>query len=88
MDRELMFLSATLHDLGFTDYGDGPNRFEIEGANAAKRFLTEKGVSEDRSWKISSNIAAHTWDINLFREGEARLAQIGILFDVIALPPR
>jgi hypothetical protein len=36
-DRELIFLSATLHDLGFTGHGRGPNRFEIEGAHAARK---------------------------------------------------
>ena len=86
-DRELMFFSATLHDLGFTEYGRGPHRFEIEGAHAARRFLKDRGVPDIRSWQVWSTIALHTWDINLCKEDEARLVQLGILLDVIGLPP-
>jgi hypothetical protein len=87
VDLELIFLSTTMHDLGFTDLGRGPNRFEIEGAHAARRHLVKWGVEEDRTWKVWTHIASHTWDINLFKEDEARVAQLGILYDVIALPP-
>ncbi|MGO7323284.1 HD domain-containing protein [Rhizobium ruizarguesonis] len=86
-DREMIFLSATLHDLGFTDVGRGPNRFEVEGAHAARRFLKDHGVADDRTWQVWTTIAAHTWDLNLFKEDEARITQLGILYDVIALPP-
>ena len=48
-DRELMFLSSTLHDLGFTEHGRGPHRFEIEGAHAAHRFLVDRGVPNIRA---------------------------------------
>jgi hypothetical protein len=85
-DRELMFFSATLHDLGFTEHGRGPHRFEIEGAHAARRFLKDRGVPDMRSWQVWSTIALHTWDINLCKEDEARLVQLGILYDVIGLP--
>ncbi|MEO3405512.1 HD domain-containing protein [Mucilaginibacter sp. CAU 1740] len=87
VDLELIFLSTTMHDLGFTDLGRGPNRFEIEGAHAARKYLIDWGVPEDRTWKVWTNIAAHTWDINLFKENESRISQLGILYDVIALPP-
>ena len=85
-DRELMFFSATLHDLGLTEHGRGPHRFEIEGAHAARRFLKERGVSDIRSWQVWSTIALHTWDINLYKEDEARLVELGILYDVVGLP--
>jgi hypothetical protein len=84
-DRELMFLSATLHDLGFTDLGRGPHRFEIEGANAARKFLEERGVPGDRAWKVWDNIALHTWDINLFKDDGTRLTQLGLLYDVVGV---
>jgi len=85
-DRELMFLSATLHDLGFTEHGHGPHRFEIEGANAARKFLLEHQVPDDRAWKVWDNIALHTWDINLFKDDDARLTQLGLLHDVVGVP--
>lgn len=84
-DRELMFLSATLHDLGFTDLGRGPHRFEIEGANAARTFLMKHGVPSDRAWRVWDNIALHTWDINLFRDDTSRLLELGILYDVVGV---
>lgn len=87
IDRELIFLSATLHDLGFTDAGRGPNRFEIEGAHAARSFLLEHGVPDDRTWKVWDNIALHTTDISLFKDDASRLTQLGILYDLTDLSP-
>ncbi|MDL2406838.1 metal-dependent phosphohydrolase [Rhizobium calliandrae] len=85
-DRELIFLSSTLHDLGFSELGRGPGRFEVEGAHAARKFLIEKGVDSDRAWKVWSNIALHTWDLNLFKEDEARIMELGLLYDVVGVP--
>ena len=82
VDSELMFLSAVLHDLGFTDRASGPHRFEIEGAGAARTFLVERGVSEDRAQKVWDNIALHTWDMNQFRGDTSRLMQRGLAYDV------
>jgi hypothetical protein len=82
VDRELMFLSSVLHDLGFTDHAPGPHRFEIEGAGAARKFLVEHGVSVDRSQKVWDNIALHTWDMNYFRDDTSRIMQLGLAYDV------
>src|SRR3954469_21785910 len=41
-DDELVFLSCILHDLGVTGYGDGDQRFEVDGADGAARFLHAK----------------------------------------------
>jgi hypothetical protein len=59
-DNEVVFLSCILHDLGITDYGDGDQRFEVEGADAALRFLREQGVSDDRLTTVWQSIALHT----------------------------
>lgn len=82
VDSELMFLSAVLHDLGLTDHAQGPHRFEIEGAGAARTFLMERGVPEDRAQKVWDNIALHTWDMNPFRGDTSRLMQLGLAYDV------
>jgi hypothetical protein len=82
VDSELMFLSAVLHDLGLTDHGAGPHRFEIEGAGAARTFLVAQGVLADRAQRVWDNIALHTWDMNLFRDDTSRLMQLGISYDV------
>ena len=80
-----MFLSAVLHDLGLTDHAVGSQRFEIEGAGAARTFLTGKGVSRERAQKVWDNIALHTWDINLFRDDTSRLMELGVLYDVVGV---
>lgn len=83
-DDEVVFLSAVLHDLGLTDHARGERRFEIEGADAARRFLTQAGLEPERGWLVWDTIALHTWqDINLFKEPEARIAQLGIVADVV-----
>ena len=82
VDSELMFLSAVLHDLGLTDHARGPHRFEIEGAGAARTFLVERGVSEDRAQNVWDNIALHTWDMNQFRGDTSCLTQRGLAYDV------
>ena len=85
VDHELLYLSSVLHDLGLTDHARGPHRFEIEGADAARTFLLEKGVSRERAQHTWDNIALHTWDINLFRDDTSRITELGILYDVVGV---
>ncbi|WP_390893322.1 HD domain-containing protein [Mycobacterium deserti] len=59
-DDELVFLACLLHDLGVTEYGTGDQRFEVEGADAAVRFLREQRVAEDRANTVWQAIALHT----------------------------
>ncbi|CDR02413.1 HD domain-containing protein [Streptomyces iranensis] len=44
-DDELLFLGCALHDIGLTEEGDGEQRFEVDGADLAARFLIENGLS-------------------------------------------
>lgn len=81
-DREIIFLSSVLHDLGLTDRAGGPARFEIEGAHAAQAFLLSRGCEPDRAWLVWDTIALHTGDVNLHKQPEARAVQAGILCDV------
>lgn len=59
-DDELVFLRCLLHDLGVTDYGWGDQRFEVEGADAAARFLRRHGMPDDRVEVVWQSIALHT----------------------------
>jgi hypothetical protein len=59
-DEEVVFLASMLHDLGLTAYGGGDQRFEVEGADAAARFLREHGFAEDRVTTVWQSIALHT----------------------------
>lgn len=57
---EDFFLVCMLHDLGVSDYGSGDQRFEVEGADAAARFLRGHGVPDDRVTQVWQSIALHT----------------------------
>lgn len=82
-DDESVFLSCMLHDLGVTDYGGGDQRFEVEGADAAARFLREQGVSDDRVTTVWQSIALHTSVGLAERFGlEHSLSHLGISLDV------
>jgi hypothetical protein len=59
-NEETVFLASILHDLGITAYGSGDQRFEVEGADAAARFLREQGLADDRITTVWQSIALHT----------------------------
>jgi HD superfamily phosphodiesterase len=42
-DPELLAVSAVLHDLGLADRYTAEERFEVDGANAARAFLKDRG---------------------------------------------
>lgn len=59
-DEETVFLASILHDLGITSYGQGSQRFEVDGADAAARFLRENGHPDDGVTTVWQAIALHT----------------------------
>ncbi|UVF22624.1 HD domain-containing protein (plasmid) [Microvirga terrae] len=60
-DPELLYVAAMFHDFGLTaGYGESHSRFEVDGANAARDFLRNHGVSEADSQRIWFAIALHT----------------------------
>jgi hypothetical protein len=59
-DDESLFLACILHDLGITDHAAGDQRFEVEGADAAARFLRGHGMPDDRVVPVWQSIALHT----------------------------
>jgi hypothetical protein len=82
-DDELVFLSCILHDLGVTDYGDGDQRFEVDGADAAVHFLRRQGISDDRAITVWQSIALHTSVGLANRFGpEQSVSHLGISFDI------
>ena len=44
-DSELLAVAAVLHDMGLTDRYTTENRFEVDGANAARTFLSDRAIS-------------------------------------------
>lgn len=60
-DRELAFVAAVLHDLGLVEaYRTPAERFEVDGADAARRFLVERRVPAERVDVVWDAIALHT----------------------------
>jgi hypothetical protein len=60
-DRELAFVAAVLHDLGLVEaYRTPTERFEVDGADAARRFLVGHRVPAERVEIVWDAIALHT----------------------------
>jgi hypothetical protein len=83
-DPELLALSAVLHDLGLTDRYTAENRFEVDGANAARAFLKDRGISTQHTQVVWDAIALHTTPtIALHKEPEVVMTHSGIAVDVL-----
>ncbi|MEU7141888.1 HD domain-containing protein [Nocardia sp. NPDC046473] len=91
-DEEVMYLICALHDLGLAENASGERRFEIDGADAAARFIEDNGVTDARVDTIWDAIAAHTTgftDSPIYRRRrppETWLAVEGIGIDVMGGP--
>lgn len=82
-DEEVACIAAVLHDLGLTDHAQGPRRFEVEGADAARRFALEQKLSPERAEIVWDSIALHTASgIATEKRMEIALTQIGAAVDV------
>src|ERR1700716_614851 len=60
-DSELLYVGAMFHDIGLVEgHRSAHERFEIDGANAARAFLDERGVPEEQVMTVWDSIALHT----------------------------
>jgi hypothetical protein len=60
-DAELLYAGAMFHDMGLTYRHSSPNeRFEVDGANAARDFLLSHGISQRDVDTVWTAIALHT----------------------------
>jgi hypothetical protein len=60
-DPELLYAGAMFHDMGLTSRHSSPNeRFEVDGANAARDFLLSRGISQRDVDIVWTAIALHT----------------------------
>ncbi|MCF3182698.1 HD domain-containing protein [Streptomyces polychromogenes] len=83
-DDELVFLGCVLHDLGLSQQGNGDQRFEVDGADLAARFLREQGTDEHSVTVVWDAVALHTSEGIASRKGpEIALAHAGISVDVL-----
>ncbi len=81
-DAEVLAVTTILHDIGLAESLDGPLRFEVEGANAARAFARNEGVDDHRCQLIWDGVALNsTPSIALYKEPEIALATMGIGLD-------
>ena len=86
-DLELLYVGAMFHDIGLTDaYRTSQLRFEVDGANAARDFLLERGVDEAAARKVWLSIALHTTiGVPEFLDPEIALVTAGVETDVVGI---
>jgi hypothetical protein len=81
-DREVVAIGTVLHDLGLTASVSGPDRFEVNGANAALFFIKGKGLSDRRAQLIWDLVALNsTPSLALHKEPEVAVGTMGIGLD-------
>ncbi|GAA1342013.1 HD domain-containing protein [Saccharothrix algeriensis] len=82
-DDELLFLGCVLHDVGLSEEGNGDQRFDVDGADLAARFLTERGVAADRVEVVWDAIALHlTFEVAQRKRPEIALVTAGAGYDL------
>ncbi len=60
-DAELLYAGAMFHDMGLVPTRRSPkNRFEVDGANAAREFLHAQGIAQNDVDLVWTAIALHT----------------------------
>lgn len=81
-DREVVAIGTMLHDIGLTASVSGPNRFEVNGADAALSFIKGKGLSDRQAQLIWDTVALNsTPSLALHKEPEVAVATMGIGLD-------
>ncbi|WP_078284742.1 HD domain-containing protein [Mycobacteroides chelonae] len=86
-DPEMLYAGAMFHDIGLTErFRDSQLRFEVDGANAARDFLTERGVGAQEAQNVWLAIALHTTPgITEFLSPEVALVTAGVETDVVGI---
>jgi HD superfamily phosphodiesterase len=59
-DAEVFAVTTILHDIGLAESFDGPLRFEVEGANAARAFARNEGMDDRRTQLIWDGVALNS----------------------------
>jgi HD superfamily phosphodiesterase len=86
-DPELLYVGAMFHDLGLTPrFRRADQRFEIDGADEARRFLASHGITGDPAERVWTGIALHTTpEIPLHMAPEIALVTRGVELDVLGI---
>lgn len=86
-DPELLYIGAMFHDLGLGErFRSSGRRFEVDGADEARRFLESRGMPEDGVRRVWTAIALHTTPgIPEHMEPEVALVTAGVEYDVLGI---
>ena len=86
-DPELLYVAALFHDLGLTGkYRRTDQRFEVDGADEARRFLVSHGVPADKAHLAWEAVALHTTpEIPWHMAPEVALVTAGVETDVLGI---
>jgi hypothetical protein len=86
-DPELLYVGAMFHDLGLTErYRRSDQRFEIDGADEARRFLTAHQIPDESVRRVWESIALHTTpEIPYHMEPQVALVTAGVETDVLGI---
>src|SRR5271167_4036203 len=86
-DLELLYVGAMFHVIGLTEaYRTSMLRFEVDGANAARDFLLQRGVDDATARKVWLSIALHTTPgVPEFLDPEIALVTAGVETDVLGI---
>lgn len=86
-DAELVYVGALFHDLGLTErFRTSRQRFELDGADEARAFLTAHGIPEERTRLVWEGIALHTTpEIPHHMAPEVALVTAGVELDVLGI---
>ena len=84
---ELLYAGGTFHDMGLTKvYGSADERFEVDGANAARDFLKRHGITQTDLDTVWTAIALHTTPgIPMHMHPVIALVTAGVEMDVLGL---
>ena len=86
-DLELLYVGAMFHDIGLTEgFRDSTLRFEVDGANAAEKFLRDRGMDDAAIRKVWLAIALHTTPgVPEHLDPEIDLVNAGVKVDVVGI---
>src|SRR6202045_521743 len=86
-DPELLYIGAMFHDMGLTpQYSSKSDRFEVDGANAARTFLGQHNISQDEIDTVWAAIALHTTPgIPQYMHPVVALLTNGVEMDVLGI---
>jgi hypothetical protein len=86
-DPELLYISAIFHDMGLTpQHSSKSGRFEVDGANCARTFLSRHNISRQEIDTVWTAIALHTTPgIPQYMHPVVALLTNGVEMDVLGI---